>query len=145
MLGIIYGMGLTQHIAGSENVHALLDLMILKNAQLLSLREEINVQGVGDMGGLPDRLSTGPLATAPNLEEKWSVKVPFGKGKNIVEAFLFSPPKAAFISGMNPAQSLPNLNVVRKNLKDMFVVVLDHYFSLTTEFADVVLRRHCTN
>ena len=57
-LGIIHGMGLTQHISGSENVHTLLNLMILKNAQLLSLRGEINVQGVGDMGCLPDRLPT---------------------------------------------------------------------------------------
>ncbi len=138
-LGIIHGMGLTQHATGSENVHALLNLMILKNAQLLSLRGEINVQGVGDMGCLPDRLPTGPLATAPLLEEKWKTNVPFSKGKTIVEAFLISPPKTAFISGMNAAQSLPNLNVVHRNLRDMFVVVLDHYFNLTTKFADVVL------
>jgi formate dehydrogenase major subunit len=138
-LGIIHGMGLTQHVTGSENVHALLDLMILKNAQLLSLRGEINVQGVGDMGCLPDRLPTGPLATAPMLESKWKAEVPNSKGKSIVEAFLISPTKAAFISGMNAAQSLPNLNVVHKNLEEMFVVVMDHYHNLTTKFADAVL------
>jgi formate dehydrogenase major subunit len=138
-LGIIHGMGLTQHVTGSENVHALLNLMILKNAQLLSLRGEINVQGVGDMGCLPDRLPSGPLVTAVQLGQKWNVKLPFGKGKTIVEAFLISPPKAAFISGMNSALSLPNLNVVHKNLRNMFVVVLDHYFNLTCTFADVVL------
>jgi len=138
-LGIIHGMGLTQHVTGSENVHALLNLMILKNAQLLSLRGEINVQGVGDVGCLPDRLPTGPLVTAVQLGQKWHVKLPFSKGKTIVEAFLISPPKAAFISGMNSAVSLPNLNVVHKNLRDMFVVVLDHYFNLTCTFADVVL------
>lgn len=138
-LGIIHGMGLTQHVTGSENVHALLNLMILKNAQLLSQRGEINVQGVGDMGCLPDRLPTGPLATAPLLEEKWKTRVPIGKGKTIVEAFLISPVKAAFISGMNAAQSLPNLNVVHMNMQEMFVVVMDHYFNLSTEFADVVL------
>jgi predicted molibdopterin-dependent oxidoreductase YjgC len=138
-LGIIHGMGLTQHVTGSENVHALLDLMILKNAQLLSLRGEINVQGAGDMGCLPDRVPTGPLATAPVLESKWDAKVPIGKGKSIVEAFLISPPKAVLISGMNAAQSLPNLNVVHKNLQEMFVVVMDHYHNLTTKFADVVL------
>jgi len=138
-LGIIHGMGLTQHVTGSENVHALLNLMILKDAQLLSLRGEINVQGVGDMGCLPDRLPTGPLATAPLLEEKWNKELPMGKGKSIVEAFLISPPKAAFISGMNAALSLPNLNVVHKNLRGMFVVVLDHFFNLTCTFADVVL------
>jgi len=138
-MGIIHGMGLTQHVTGSENVHALLNLMILKNAQLLSLRGEINVQGVGDMGCLPDRLPTGPLVTAPLLEEKWKTHVPIGKGKTIVEAFLISPPRAVFVSGMNAAQSLPNLNVVHRNIQDMFVVVLDHYFNLTTKFADVVL------
>ena len=138
-LGIIHGMGLTQHVTGSENVHALLDLMILKNAQLLSLRGEINVQGVGDMGCLPDRVPTGPLATAPFLESKWNSKLPNSKGKSIVEAFLISPSKAVFISGMNAAQSLPNLNVVHENLQRMFVVVMDHYYNLTTKFADVVL------
>jgi predicted molibdopterin-dependent oxidoreductase YjgC len=138
-LGIIHGMGLTQHVTGSENVHTLLNLMILKNAQLLSLRGEINVQGVGDMGCSPDRLPTGPLATAHQLEAKWNSEVPLGKGKTIVEAFLISPPKAAFISGMNAAQSLPNLNVVHRNMRDIFIVVLDHFSNLTTKFADVVL------
>jgi predicted molibdopterin-dependent oxidoreductase YjgC len=138
-LGIIHGMGLTQHVMGSENVHALLNLMILKNAQLLSLRGEVNVQGVGDMGCLPDRLPTGPLATGTVLESKWNAEVPMGKGKSIVETFLISPPKAVFISAMNAAQSLPNLNVVHRNLRDMFVVVMDHYHNLTTKFADVVL------
>ncbi len=137
--GIIHGMGLTQHVTGSENVHALLNLMILKNAQLLSLRGEINVQGAGDMGCLPDRLPTGPVATAPQLEEKWQANVPMGRGKTIVEAFLISPAKAAFVSGMNVAQSLPNLNVAHRNLERMFLVVLDHYHNLTTRFADVVL------
>ncbi len=138
-LGIIHGMGLTQHVTGSENVHALINLMILKNAQLLSQRGEINVQGVGDMGCLPDRLPTGPLVTGPQLREKWKTDVPIGKGKTVVEAFLISPVKAAFISGMNAAQSLPNLNVAHTNLQNMFVIVLDTYFNLTTKFADVVL------
>ncbi len=138
-LGIIHGMGLTQHVTGSENVHTLLNLMILKNAQLLSQRGEINVQGVGDMGCSPDRLPTGPLATAHQLEAKWNTKVPMGKGKTIVEAFLISPPKAVFISGMNAAQSLPNLNVVHHNMRNMFVVVLDHFYNLTTKLADIVL------
>ncbi len=138
-LGIIHGMGLTQHVTGLQNVHALLDLMILKSAQLLSLRGEVNVQGAGDMGCLPDRVPTGPLATASVLRSKWNVEVPMSKGKTIVEAFLISPPKAVFISGMNAAQSLPNLDVVHSNLQGMFVVVMDHYYNLTTKFADVAL------
>jgi predicted molibdopterin-dependent oxidoreductase YjgC len=73
------------------------------------------------------------------LEEYWHTKIPIEKGKTIIEAFLISPVKAAFISSFNPAQSLPNLNEVHRNLKRMFLVVSDHYFNLTTRFADVVL------
>ncbi|HEY5538141.1 MAG TPA: molybdopterin-dependent oxidoreductase [Thermoplasmata archaeon] len=138
-LGLIHGMGMTQHIQAVEGVHALLDLMILKDAKLLSSRGEINVQGAGDMGCLPDALPTGPLSTLPALEDAWGVPVPAGRGRTIVEAFLLSPPKAAVISGVNPAQSLPNLDVVHENLRNMFLVTMESHHTLTMDFADVVL------
>ena len=138
-LGLIHGMGMTQHVNAVEGVHALLNLMILKDAKLLSCRGEINVQGVGDMGCLPDLLPTGPLVTLPELEEAWGVPLTARRGRNIVEAFLLSPPKFALISGFNPAQSLPNLNAVHANLRRMFLVALEHHHTLTMDFADVVL------
>lgn len=137
--GAIHGMGLTQHVNAIENVHSLLNLIILKNGKLLSCRGEINVQGAGDMSCSPDILPTGSFIEFEKIEKFWNTKVPKERGKSSIEAFLISPVKAAFVSGFNPAQSLPNLNEVHKNLKKMFFVQLDSYYNLTSKFADVIL------
>jgi len=137
--GVMHGMGLTQHVNALENVHSLLNMMILKNGKMLSLRGEVNVQGVGDMGCVPDSLPSGQIVEFSGLEKIWKVRVPKEKGKNIMEALLISPLKAAFISGFNPAQSLPDLNRVHDNLKGMFVVQMEQYLNLTSDFADVIL------
>jgi len=122
-LGVFHGMGLTQHVNGIENVHSLLNLVILKNAYLLTLRGEINVQGVGDMKCVPLPFGDGPQE----------------KGKNMIEAFYLSPVKAAFISSFNPACSLPDLHRLWKNFKKMFLVLITPHFNKTAEFASVVL------
>ena len=139
--GIIHGMGITQHVNAIENTHSLFNLLLLKDGKLLSCRGEVNVQGVGDMGCMPDILPTGSLMTFKNLEKIWcsGKKIPVEKGLSSIEAFLLSPVKAAIISSFNPAQSLPNLDLVHKNLKKIFLVQLDSYANLTTNFADVVL------
>lgn len=117
-LGVFHGMNFTQHINSLENVHSLLNLSILKNAHLLTLRGEINVQGVGDVFSIDKEL----------------------KG-NIIKSFLLKPynTKVAFITEFNPAQSLPNLKKVHRNLKKMFIIYLGSYFNLTCDYADVVL------
>lgn len=137
--GVMHGMGITQHVNALENIHSLLNMMILKNGQMLSLRGEVNVQGVGDMGCMPDSLPCGELVEYSKLEKIWGTKVPKEKGKNIMEALLISPAKAVFIAGFNPAQSMPDLNKVHKNFKRMFIVQLESHPNLTTDFADVVL------
>jgi len=136
--GALHGMGLTQHVNAIENVHSLLNLVMLKEGKLLSCRGEINVQGVGDMGCSPVTLPADSMISE-KLEKIWGKKLPKIKGKNLVEAFLISPVKAAFISHFNPAQSLPNLRVVHKNLSKMFLVQMESYFNLTSKFADVIL------
>lgn len=117
-LGVFHGMNFTQHINSLENVHSLLNLSILKNAYLLTLRGEINVQGVGDVFSFDKKL----------------------KG-NIIKSFILKPNKTkiGFISEFNPAQSLPNLKKVHKNLKKMFIIYLGSYFNLTCDYADVIL------
>jgi anaerobic selenocysteine-containing dehydrogenase len=137
--GAMHGMGITQHVNAIENVHSLLNLILLKNGKLLSFRGEVNVQGAGDMAGSPDILPVDGMMNFDRLEKLWGKKVTLKKGKNLVEAFLISPVKACFISGFNPAQSLPNLNQVHKNLKKMFLIQLDNYFNLTSKFAKVIL------
>jgi len=114
-LGVIHGMGITQDDNAMPNLYNLLNLVMLKNGRLLSARGELNVQGAGD------------------------VCIVERGGKDIVEALLLRPVKAAFICGFNPAQSMPNLDEVHRNLKKMFIVQMESYSNLTTEFADVVL------
>jgi predicted molibdopterin-dependent oxidoreductase YjgC len=86
-LGIIHGMGLTQHVTGSENVHALLDLMILKNAQLLSLRGEINVQGVGDMDACPTASQQDHLPPHRFLKANGARKSQIAREKALLKHF----------------------------------------------------------
>jgi formate dehydrogenase major subunit len=137
--GALHGMGLTQHVNAVENVHSLLNLLLLKNGKLLSCRGEINVQGASDMGCSPISLPADGITSTQKLEKIWGRKLSKAKGKTLIEAFLISPVKAAFVSAFNPAQSLPNLNVVHKNLRKMFVVQMESYFNLTSKFADVIL------
>ncbi|MFX0206629.1 MAG: molybdopterin oxidoreductase family protein, partial [Candidatus Hodarchaeota archaeon] len=42
-LGVFHGMALTQHVNSLENVHTLLNLVLLKKGKVLSLRGEVNV------------------------------------------------------------------------------------------------------
>ncbi len=127
-LGIFHGMGFTQHINSLENVHTLLNLAILKDAYLLALRGEINVQGVGDVFA----------SDIEQLKKIWNVEIKPISG-NIVDSLILNPVEFAFITEFNPAQSLPNLNKVHKILDNIFLVYLGSYFNLTCEFADVIL------
>ncbi|MFP4045946.1 MAG: molybdopterin oxidoreductase family protein [Candidatus Aenigmatarchaeota archaeon] len=136
---VFHGMGFTQHVNSIENIHSLLNLMILKQGDILTQRGEINVQGVGDVGCVPTSLPTGNFTTESELEELWGCEISDEKGKNIMEALLLSPVKAAFVVSFNPAQSMPNLKEVRKNLEEMFLVYCGPYENETSEYADVIL------
>ncbi len=127
-LGIFHGMGFTQHINSLENVHSLLNLVLFKNADLLTLRGEINVQGVGDVFSSNTQI----------FSKLWNKKIIKPKG-NLIKSLILNPVKVAFITEFNPAQSLPNLNKVHKNLEKMFIVYFGSYFNLTCDYADVIL------
>ena len=121
-------MGFTQHINSLENVHSLLNLVLFKNADLLTLRGEINVQGVGDVFSSNTQI----------FSKLWNKKIIKPKG-NLIKSLILNPVKVAFITEFNPAQSLPNLNKVHKNLEKMFIVYFGSYFNLTCDYADVIL------
>lgn len=135
---IFHGMALTQHMNSLENVHSLLNLLLLKKGTILTLRGEINVQGSGDIGGSPGILPTGDMSTKKELEKKWG-EISDSKGLNILEALLLSPVKAAFITEFNPFKSLPNSNEVNEKLKKTFIVYFGAFHTLTSKKADVVI------
>ncbi len=133
--GFMHGMGLTQQINGTENVKILLALNMLKDGLVLSLRGKINVQGVGDVKAHP----WIDLNQIKRFEEAWNVELPKFRGKSLIEGLITNPVKFLWISSMNPAISMPNLNEVHKNLKKMFVVFANYHFNYTTEFSNLIL------
>ncbi len=131
-LGVFHGMALTQHVNSIENVHSLLNLVLLKKGLILSLRGEINVQGVGDVSVL----SPGSLSTKQSI--KWN-NVSSTKGLNIIEALMLSPVKAAFITEFDPFKSLPDLKQVKSKLKKTFITYFGSHHNDTSRIADVVI------
>jgi len=131
-LGALHGMGITQHVDAVDSVRALLNLLLLKNGKILSCRGEVNVQGCGDMLCSPD---IDPIF----FMEVYGIQLPELRGKNMIEALVISPVSTAFVSGFNPAQSLPHLEKVHENLQEIFLIQMESHFNLTSEFADVIL------
>ncbi len=136
--GIFHGMGLTQHVNSIENIHSLLNLVLLKNGKILTLRGEINVQGAGDLGGIPGILPTGGLSTKSRLEKVWG-PIDVSKGVNILEAFMLSPKKVLFITEFNPFKSLPSLSTLKSKLSNSFIVYFGSFENETSKMADVVI------
>jgi formate dehydrogenase major subunit len=111
-----YGMGMTQHTNGANNVFAAANLAIAKNGKIIPMRGKANIQGVVDMGVEPR-----------------------GRGETISSYIFYKPVKALYIMESNPAQSLPELNRAHKIMKKMFIVLQTSFPSLTMEYANVVL------
>ncbi len=113
---LMYGMVLTQHTYGVENVFSAANLVIAKNGKIIPMRGKANIQGVQDMGLVPGK-----------------------NGNTIIESVFLYPSKAFWILETNPAQSMPDLNKVHKVFRKAFIVLQCSYKNLTMEFSDVVL------
>lgn len=136
--GLMHGMGLTQSKNGIQNVYALLNLVIVKDGKMLSNRGEINVQGVGDMGGSPSGIISS-FVMKGELERRWGTELTSEIGLNMIQALYLSPVKAVFACDTNIAVSLPDLNRLHENLRKMFYVLLHHHENYTMRFANVLL------
>ncbi|MFE5912536.1 molybdopterin-dependent oxidoreductase [Streptomyces wedmorensis] len=96
---VVYGLGVTEHLHGTDGVRTLANLPILRGAVggtgrgfgISPLRGQNNVQGASDMGALPDLLPgygrvTDPEARA-RAEAVWGRPVPPAPGLRIPEMF----------------------------------------------------------
>ena len=151
---ILYAMGITQHITGTDNVKSLANLSMLcgnvgiRGGGVNPLRGQNNVQGACDMGGLPD-VYTGyqrvsDLAARTRMENAWGVdRLPEGPGLTVTEMMPEAYEgrlKALYIIGENPMVSDPNLNHASQALENLdFLVVQDIFMTETARMADVVL------
>jgi formate dehydrogenase major subunit len=155
---VVYCMGITQHISGTDNVKSLANLAMLCGNMGIAgggvnpLRGQNNVQGACDMGGLPN-VYTGyqpvaDLAVAQKMETAWGVTGLSTKvGLKVTDMLPMAHSgelKALYIIGENPMVSDPDLNHAEKSLSHLdFLVVQDIFMTETAQMADVVLPSAC--
>jgi formate dehydrogenase alpha subunit len=150
---ILYAMGITQHVTGTNNVLALANMAMVTGqigkpfSGINPLRGQNNVQGACDMGGLPSLL-TGyqrieDEETRKKFEKAWGVSLSPRPGLTLLEmmkGIAEGKIKALFILGENPLLSDPNATKVKEELKCLdLLVVQDIFLSETAELAHVVL------
>ena len=151
---ILYAMGITQHITGTDNVKSLANLSMLCGNLGISgggvnpLRGQNNVQGACDMGGLPN-VFTGyqkvdDLSIRERMERAWGVEgLPQNPGLTVTDMMQKAhegKQKAMLIIGENPMVSDPDLNHAKRSFENLdFLVVQDIFLTETAEIADVVL------
>ena len=155
---LLYCMGITQHISGTDNVKSLANLAMLtgnmgiEGGGVNPLRGQNNVQGACDMGGLPDVYSGYQKVIDPEarkrMEEFWGVEElpdqPGMKVTQMIPAAHDGKLKAFYIIGENPLVSDPDLNHAEKSISNLdFLVVQDIFLTETAMLADVVLPSAC--
>ncbi len=150
---LFYGMGITQHTTGVDNVHACANLVMLTAhvghtaTGLNPLRGHNNVQGACDMGALPDFLTGYQPVSDPDIRQRfervWAVRLNPVPGLTLTEmisASLTKRIRAMYIMGENPVLSDPHTDHTIRSLKALdFLVVQDIFMTETTQLADVVL------
>jgi formate dehydrogenase major subunit len=155
---ILYCMGITQHITGTDNVKSLANLAMIcghlgiEGGGVNPLRGQNNVQGACDMGGLPSVFTAyQPVtdeAARKKLEAAWGVENLSAKPGLVVTDMIpkahAGEIKAMYIIGENPLVSDADLSHVEESLKHLdFLLVQDIFLTETAKFADVVLPSSC--
>ncbi len=155
---ILWGMGVSQHVHGTDNVRCLIALSSITGqvgkpgSGLHPLRGQNNVQGASDAGLIPMMYPNYQRVAQPEVhdwfEKFWGMPLDPQPGYTVVEimgkilADESDPQKVRgmYIMGENPAMSDPNLNHARHALASLeHMVVQDIFMTETAWLADVVL------
>ena len=150
---IFWGMGISQHVHGTDNARCLIALALMTGqigrpgTGLHPLRGQNNVQGASDAGLIPmffpgyQRVEQGPARE--RLEGLWGTTLRAERGLTVVEimdAARAGRIRGMYIVGENPAMSDPDLNHAREGLARLeHLVVQDLFLTETAFYADVVL------
>jgi predicted molibdopterin-dependent oxidoreductase YjgC len=151
---ICWTLGITEHHNAADNVFALINLALLTGhvgrygSGLVPLRGQNNVQGGGDMGAIPNKL-TGfqdvetDLAARARFEATYGAPIPSQGGWHLslmFEAMERGELTACYIIGENPLRSEADTGRARKLLSGLeHFVVQDMFLTGTAELASVVL------
>lgn len=150
---IFWGMGVSQHVHGTDNARCLIALCMISGqigrpgTGLHPLRGQNNVQGASDAGLIPMMYPDYQRVDNPEAQSRfsrfWGVELDAQPGLTVVEimhAILDGQIHGMYIMGENPAMSDPNLNHARAALAALdHLVVQDLFLTETAAFADVVL------
>lgn len=150
---VLYGMGITQHITGTENVKTIANLLMLTGnlgrpgTGFAPLRGQNNVQGACDMGALPVVFPGYQRVDNPSLRKKfekaWGKRLSEKPGLTVTEMFQAAEDgelKALYVMGENPMLSEPDLNHAKRAVAKLeMLVVQDIFLTETALLADVVL------
>jgi len=150
---ILFAMGVTQHLGGTDTSTAISNLLLVTGnygkpgAGAYPLRGHNNVQGACDFGTMPAWYpgyeAVEDVKVREKYEQAWGVKLPKKPGLNnhqMVEAIHKGKLKAMYLFGEEMALVDSNINHVDSAFEKLeFFVVQDIFFSKTVQFADVVL------
>ena len=155
---ILWGMGISQHVHGTDNARCLIALVTVTGqigkpgSGLHPLRGQNNVQGASDAGLIPMMFPNYQRVTNKAahrwFEEFWKTKLDDQPGYTVVEIMhkALAPDsdphkvRGMYIMGENPAMSDPDLNHARHALASLeHLVVQDIFMTETAWLADVVL------
>ncbi len=150
---IFWGMGISQHIHGTDNSRCLISLALTTGnvgrpgTGLHPLRGQNNVQGASDVGLIPMVFPDyQPISIPENVkffEDYWNTKLDPNPGLTVVEimeAIYKKEIKGLYVMGENPAMSDPNANHAREALSRLdTLIVQDIFLTETAYLADIVL------
>ena len=150
---ILWAMGVTQQVNGSDTSTAISNLLLLTGNYMrpgtgaYPLRGHNNVQGASDNGSMPNVLPGYQSVDDPEVrsrfEATWKVALPRSKGLDnheMVNAIHRGELKAMYLFGEEIGIVDSNANYVEQGLAKLdFFVVQDIFFGETCRFADVVL------
>ncbi|WP_022724557.1 formate dehydrogenase subunit alpha [Rhodopseudomonas sp. B29] len=149
----IWGMGMTQHSHGTDNIRCLIAMAVLcgqvgrPGTGLYPIRGHNNAQGAPDSGMLPNYLPDYQPVEAAEVRDKfaalWGVPVPATSGLTMIEvvdAIHAGGVRALYSHGANPAMCMPGSDRVRAALARLdHLVVQDIFPTETAAYADVIL------
>jgi formate dehydrogenase major subunit len=150
---IFWGMGISQHVHGTDNARCLIALALITGqvgrpgTGLHPLRGQNNVQGASDAGlipmFLPDYQPVGRTDLREPFEHLWHTDLDPVRGLTVVEiihAIHAGEITGMYIEGENPAMSDPDVQHAREALAKLDHLVVQDLFVTETAFhADVIL------
>ena len=150
---ILWGMGISQHVHGTDNARCLIALSMMTGqigrpgTGLHPLRGQNNVQGASDVGLIPmmypDYRRVDSTDVRDAFEKLWGTTLDPRPGLTVVEimnAVHAGDIRGMYIMGENPAMSDPDVEHARQALAELeMLVVQDIFLTETCYLADVIL------